>query len=106
MNPGVMLEGLPCTHMKFLSTARPGVMDPNPVDGTIISSSPALQPQKVQSPPARGMPGVREHRLHAELAEFPAVVFGSDAEPHAASKLSAPSDGVTVLIAHFCLKRF
>lgn len=82
------------------------VRDQHPVDGTIISSSPTLQPQKAQSPLALDMRRLREHHIHAALAEFPTVVSGSGFEPHVASKLSAPSDVVRVLITNFCLKCF
>lgn len=102
-----MLEGFPYAHVKFPSTARAQVTDQHAINGTIISSSPTLQPQEVQSPLTLDMYGLRECHLHAALAacEFPTVVFGSGFEPHVASELSAPSDAVTVLIAHFRLKR-
>lgn len=82
------------------------VTDRHPVDGIIISSSLTLQPQKAQRPLVLNMCRLREHLLHAAVAEFPTVVFGSGFEPHVASKLSAPSDVVRVLITHFCLKCF
>jgi len=106
MNPGVMLEGLPCTHVKFPSTARAGVThrQPSRWHRHFQFTNPATS--KGAKPPCPRHVWAEKCCLHAELAELPAVVFESGFEPHVVSELSAPSDVVTVLIAHFCFKCF